>query len=175
MDSHVRPPEGGTTNSHRRISSIPPQNRFDNSSQRSKLPALDGVVAQLVEHHNGIVGVRGSNPLGSTILELQESAFRVQNMDGRGQYFATPKIPQLAGAVAKSHATGPKTSYHQRCGTVLSETGFRSIVLHGAQLSKIDTTAMNIFCHSRDKNWSGTSRAIPLLGVNHQFRHRPTI
>src|SRR5262245_18014788 len=32
-----------------------------------KLSALDGVVAQLVEHHNGIVGVRGSNPLGSTI------------------------------------------------------------------------------------------------------------
>src|SRR5665213_210855 len=30
----------------------------------------DGVVAQLVEHHNGIVGVRGSNPLGSTILLL---------------------------------------------------------------------------------------------------------
>lgn len=26
---------------------------------------LDGVLAQLVEHHNGIVGVRGSNPLGS--------------------------------------------------------------------------------------------------------------
>jgi hypothetical protein len=24
-----------------------------------------GVLAQLVEHHNGIVGVRGSNPLGS--------------------------------------------------------------------------------------------------------------
>src|SRR3954467_14995847 len=31
---------------------------------------LDGVVAQLVEHHNGIVGVRGSNPLGSTIPEV---------------------------------------------------------------------------------------------------------
>ena len=31
---------------------------------------LDGVVAQLVEHHNGIVGVRGSNPLGSTILNI---------------------------------------------------------------------------------------------------------
>ena len=30
--------------------------------------ASDGVVAQLVEHHNGIVGVRGSNPLGSTIF-----------------------------------------------------------------------------------------------------------
>ena len=29
-----------------------------------------GVVAQLVEHHNGIVGVRGSNPLGSTISSL---------------------------------------------------------------------------------------------------------
>lgn len=25
-----------------------------------------GVLAQLVEHHNGIVGVSGSNPLGST-------------------------------------------------------------------------------------------------------------
>jgi hypothetical protein len=31
-------------------------------------PRLDGVVAQLVEHHNGIVGVRSSNLLGSTIL-----------------------------------------------------------------------------------------------------------
>jgi hypothetical protein len=30
------------------------------------LRTLVGVVAQLVEHHNGIVGVRGSNPLGST-------------------------------------------------------------------------------------------------------------
>jgi hypothetical protein len=29
-------------------------------------PNLHGVLAQLVEHHNGIVGVRGSNPLGST-------------------------------------------------------------------------------------------------------------
>lgn len=28
---------------------------------------MDGVVAQLVEHHNGIVGVRSSNLLGSTI------------------------------------------------------------------------------------------------------------
>ena len=31
--------------------------------------ALDGVVAQLVEHHNGIVGVAGSIPVGSTILQ----------------------------------------------------------------------------------------------------------
>ena len=30
------------------------------------VPSAIGVVAQLVEHHNGIVGVRGSNPLGST-------------------------------------------------------------------------------------------------------------
>jgi hypothetical protein len=30
-------------------------------------PLLGGVVAQLVEHHNGIVGVRSSNLLGSTI------------------------------------------------------------------------------------------------------------
>ena len=30
-------------------------------------PAQDGVVAQLVEHHNGIVGVAGSIPVGSTI------------------------------------------------------------------------------------------------------------
>ncbi len=32
---------------------------------------LAGVVAQLVEHHNGIVGVRGSNPLGSTSLRMR--------------------------------------------------------------------------------------------------------
>jgi hypothetical protein len=43
---------------------------FDFWDEDSYLVALllDGVVAQLVEHHNGIVGVRGSNPLGSTIL-----------------------------------------------------------------------------------------------------------
>ena len=28
---------------------------------------VPGVLAQLVEHRNGIAGVRGSNPLGSTI------------------------------------------------------------------------------------------------------------
>ena len=39
------------------------------------LPFTDGVVAQLVEHHNGIVGVRGSNPLGSTILKGEELDF----------------------------------------------------------------------------------------------------
>ena len=32
------------------------------------MPPLDGVVAQLVERLNGIQEVRGSNPLGSTIL-----------------------------------------------------------------------------------------------------------
>ena len=33
-----------------------------------------GVVAQLVEHHNGIVGVRGSNPLGSTSFDWNRIA-----------------------------------------------------------------------------------------------------
>ena len=33
-----------------------------------------GVVAQLVEHHNGIVGVRGSNPLGSTSFDWDRIA-----------------------------------------------------------------------------------------------------
>jgi hypothetical protein len=32
----------------------------------------DGVVAQLVEHHNGIVGVAGSIPVGSTIFEARK-------------------------------------------------------------------------------------------------------
>ena len=41
------------------------------------MPALNGVVAQLVEHHNGIVGVRGSNPLGSTILKRSVNAHEV--------------------------------------------------------------------------------------------------
>jgi hypothetical protein len=47
--------------------------RFDKAKMGFNLRAiLVGVVAQLVEHHNGIVGVRGSNPLGST--KLKESA-----------------------------------------------------------------------------------------------------
>src|SRR5438132_886398 len=37
------------------------------ASPHSKIKNSDGVLAQLVEHHNGIVGVRGSNPLGSRI------------------------------------------------------------------------------------------------------------
>jgi hypothetical protein len=32
----------------------------------SKIHSQFGVLAQLVEHRNGIAGVRGSNPLGST-------------------------------------------------------------------------------------------------------------
>ena len=43
--------------------------RFDNSSPAlTFFVAPDGVVAQLVERLNGIQEVRGSNPLGSTIL-----------------------------------------------------------------------------------------------------------
>ena len=41
-------------------------------------PLLDGVVAQLVEHHNGIVGVRGSNPLGSTIQKGPQAWRKIQ-------------------------------------------------------------------------------------------------
>jgi hypothetical protein len=52
------------------FSRIIAQNGFDNRAQNSKVaPASDGVVAQLVEHHNGIVGVRSSNLLGSPILQ----------------------------------------------------------------------------------------------------------
>jgi hypothetical protein len=68
----IPPGEGSADNYHRREQFEFSQNRFDNLNQRSTLPAPDGVVAQLVEHHNGIVGVRGSNPLGSTILKFQE-------------------------------------------------------------------------------------------------------
>ena len=41
---------------------------FDKSGLRFRFFLLDGVVAQLVERLNGIQEVRGSNPLGSTIL-----------------------------------------------------------------------------------------------------------
>jgi hypothetical protein len=39
---------------------------FDKGAALIRVARPVGVVAQLVEHHNGIVGVRGSNPLGST-------------------------------------------------------------------------------------------------------------
>ena len=46
---------------------------FDKREYRQQIfRPLDGVVAQLVEHHNGIVGVRGSNPLGSTSLWIKD-------------------------------------------------------------------------------------------------------
>jgi hypothetical protein len=45
---------------------------FDKQEGQFRLSAaLDGVLAQLVEHHNGIVGVKGSNPLGSTIRRIR--------------------------------------------------------------------------------------------------------
>src|SRR5882724_4495193 len=70
------------------------QNGFDNLNGHSKLPALDGVVAQLVEHHNGIVGVRGSNPLGSTILYLQRHSpwFEMKHSASPGALLISVKI-----------------------------------------------------------------------------------
>ena len=55
------------------------ENDFDKRGWEFKLAVLDGVVAQLVEHHNGIVGVRGSNPLGSTILRSEPPLFRAED------------------------------------------------------------------------------------------------
>jgi hypothetical protein len=50
---------------------------FDKRDGQFRLSAaLDGVLAQLVEHHNGIVGVKGSNPLGSTIRRISRSSVR---------------------------------------------------------------------------------------------------
>jgi len=56
-----------------------------------------GVVAQLVEHHNGIVGVRGSNPLGSTIL----SDAWITGEDG-GKWVKMPKPTKVP---ASNHRT----------------------------------------------------------------------
>ena len=52
---------------------------FDKRGLIAKLSKPVGVVAQLVEHHNGIVGVRGSNPLGSTILRSERFPFRAKD------------------------------------------------------------------------------------------------
>src|SRR2546421_10904536 len=40
-----------------------------------------GVVAQLVEHHNGIVGGRGSNPLGSRLRSRRRGERRLSRRD----------------------------------------------------------------------------------------------
>src|SRR5262249_54188133 len=54
-------------------------------SQPRKLQSntSDGVVAQLVEHHNGIVGVRGSNPLGSSFFGRQCTFTEMQSLRGK--------------------------------------------------------------------------------------------
>jgi hypothetical protein len=55
-----------------------PRNNLNLAKSRQlflHLGRLDGVVAQLVEHHNGIVGVIGSNPFGSTILNTAQNHY----------------------------------------------------------------------------------------------------
>ena len=44
----------------------------------AQFPVHNGVIAQLVEHHNGIVGVWGSNPHGSTLKTGRDFAFHNQ-------------------------------------------------------------------------------------------------
>ena len=41
----------------------------------------------MVEHHNGIVGVRGSNPLGSTILRFNNLRFSASSKTAYGAAF----------------------------------------------------------------------------------------
>lgn len=54
--------------------------RFDKQSFfHDKAFLLYGVVAQLVEHHNGIVGVWGSTPHGSTIQNLLICLTRIRH------------------------------------------------------------------------------------------------
>jgi hypothetical protein len=58
---------------NRRLTKLSPRTIWKSLTNRRSLldcNRSDGVVAQLVEHHNGIVGVRGSSPLGSTILRI---------------------------------------------------------------------------------------------------------
>ena len=63
----------------------------------------------MVEHHNGIVGVRGSNPLGSTISEAKKPGERSPG-------FFVPTPSHDAGAVipgrsvARNRHAGPLTA-----------------------------------------------------------------
>jgi hypothetical protein len=50
--------------------------KIDKRARNFRLRAvLDGVLAQLVEHHNGIVGVESSSLSGSTILQSLKSTW----------------------------------------------------------------------------------------------------
>jgi hypothetical protein len=51
-------------------------------------------------------------------------------MDGQRQNFAIPKIPQLTRLIAKRHATPRETLHHDGIKTILSATGFGSVVFH---------------------------------------------
>ncbi len=62
---------------------------------------LAGVVAQLVEHHNGIVGVRGSNPLGSTSLILSPR----RRFEKAGIRRGTSATPNASPVLPKSLGT----------------------------------------------------------------------
>ena len=53
----------------------------------SSAPAANGVLAQLVERLNGIQEVRGSNPLGSTILSTMFYAYILQSTVNPSQLY----------------------------------------------------------------------------------------
>ena len=68
---------------------------FDKLEQPTRFHRLDGVVAQLVEHHNGIVGVRGSNPLGSTIQNPPADTHKTRINTGHNRDLPFPGPVQL--------------------------------------------------------------------------------
>src|SRR5215469_7470206 len=111
---------------------------FDKGLGTHRLSKPVGVVAQLVEHHNGIVGVRGSNPLGSTIrfpwrifikppsilrkisvsnsLEHSRITVRYTLVTLTIRHFAPENCPQTAPAFPCTSASKPGQFLHQgRC------------------------------------------------------------
>ena len=82
--------------------------KFDNPTFPHTLSAhLAGVVAQLVEHHNGIVGVRGSNPLGSTSFHHFRSPL--------GPNPATARSPALGSPTSSMHGISSFPKWWSKC------------------------------------------------------------
>ena len=61
-------------------------------------PFADGVLAQLVERLNGIQEVRGSNPLGSTILRSEQRQWCRAEDGALGSCFGRRRASMFSGS-----------------------------------------------------------------------------
>ena len=109
-------------------------NGFDNFGRGLTFPpAPDGVVAQLVERLNGIQEVRGSNPLGSTILFTSTVCGCLRAP--RPQPISSVLVKVGKCANLKNTASNTNTAAKPRCGIFTESAPWAVLVVKKVKIS----------------------------------------